>query len=273
MGNLRRHSVHRQAWPGYPTKLQVLADAELLKQHLPPKWLSHPELAAAAGVFLAANVAGCGGEPAPGFAGTETGAPAAAPALVAPVFLHGAGRFKSDPWLGLAGRTMGEAAPPTYLAEEDALAIIADELNQVGLLMTDREVALDVAVHGHDMHFAYDWVNQWWDVQPVDVTRPLIADLAEPQRRVYIEYLTEFDYYHLGGESDGPVASFPDLARQLAEHVRRQSRGIVFGVFYDPIPEQDHRAAQHRAVQVDARRLLQQQVRDFVDWLKAQGVI
>jgi hypothetical protein len=236
---------------------------------MPAAWLSHREIAAAAGVFLAANVAGCGGERAAGLAGAETGARAAAPALVAPIFLHGTGRFQNDPWLGLPGTTKGEAAPPTYVAEEDALAIIADGWNRAGLSITDGEVALDVAVHGHDMHFAYDWVHQGWDIQPVDVTRPLIADLAEPQRRIYIEYLTEFDYYHLGGETDGSMASFPDLARQLTEQVRRQAKGITFGVFYDPVID-GYAEGKPRA---RAEELLRLQVRDFVDWLKAQGVI
>ncbi len=150
MENLPPHLVHRQKRPSYPTKLQAAADAELLKQHLPPQWLSHRELAAVAGALLAANVAGCGGG-------------RTAP-LVAPVFEHGEGKFANPQ--ALITPLAGTPAWPAYVTEEaflshdEALGIIAEELAQAGLSMTNRDVRLDrVVIRGHDVRKAYDWVH------------------------------------------------------------------------------------------------------------------
>ena len=106
MENLPPHLVHRQKRPSYPTKLQAAADAELLKQHLPPQWLSHRELAAVAGALLAANVAGCGGG-------------RTAP-LVAPVFEHGEGKFANPQ--ALITPLAGTPAWPAYVTEEAFLS-------------------------------------------------------------------------------------------------------------------------------------------------------
>jgi hypothetical protein len=280
LGTLRPHSVHRQDWPGYPTRLQVLADAGLLKRHMPAGRLSNRELAAAAGVFLAANVAGCdsGKPPAPP---TESVGPPAAVPLVAPVFEHGEGKFKNphpayyDPW--------GHPAMAAYLPEEEALRIISEELSSGGLSMTARKVALDgVVVKGRHYRMEFEWVHRGLRWQAVESPGPLLVDLADPQRNVYIEFLTEEDYYPLGGRNPGRdeypprdgdpgwEVSHIELARQLTEQVRQQAGEIVFGVFYDPVVYAYQTTMEPEA---KAQELLRMEVRDFVDWLKAQGVI
>jgi len=98
---------------------------------------------------------------------------------------------------------------------------------------------------------------------------------------VYVEFLTKDDYFPLGGVSTddqhqalgavnaGWISNHVDLGRRLSEQVRRQADGIVFGVFYDPVVR-DRRENEPRR---QAQELLRLQVRDFIDWLKAQGAI
>jgi uncharacterized protein len=52
MVHLRARPVCRLRKPGYPTKLEVSADPDLLRQHLPPAWLSSREIGGALGLLL-----------------------------------------------------------------------------------------------------------------------------------------------------------------------------------------------------------------------------
>lgn len=81
------------------------------------------------------------------------------------------------------------------------------------------------------------------------------------------------------------------VAVSVAERVEKKEKGIYFGTFYDPmlnanreqLPRYDAtgeyaelKAARDRLLEerrIEAKRLLRLQVRDFADWLKAQGVI
>jgi hypothetical protein len=310
MAALTAQPVRRVTWPGYPTRLQVLADAELLKRHIPAAWLSNRELAAAAGVCLAANVAGCGGgnvqEPS---ADASRGGAAAVRAVVAPVFLHGDGEFENPRPYGYLGCVAVVA--PVYLPEDEALVIIREELRRAGLSTLARDVALDgVVISGHRWREGYNWVSGYPGAQMEEYNAPLVADLADVQRRVYVEYLSEEDYYPLGGQDTGRDVSHPKLAAELGEQVRRQANGIIFGTLYDPVvfysfgwgdvDQAESRASpdwsglsEKEREEVEAKvalfrerfgrteqqareksqESLRLQVRDFVDWLKAQGAI
>ena len=51
--------------PAYPTRTELLRDANVLDGHLPRGWRKARGFAAALAALLAANVVGCGGTPAP----------------------------------------------------------------------------------------------------------------------------------------------------------------------------------------------------------------
>ena len=97
---------------------------------------------------------------------------------------------------------------------------------------------------------------------------------------------TSKNYCRLGGKwetgSSVQTSYYKSLASTVARHVRRTGKGFYFGAFYEPIrreaPAGDDidQMSQPRVEtegQEVSRELLRQQVRDFADWLKAQGVI
>jgi nucleoside-diphosphate-sugar epimerase len=83
-----------------------------------------------------------------------------------------------------------------------------------------------------------------------------------------------------------------DAARRLAKSVGGSANGLYFATFYDPTaflpfgevveaigpnasPEEFRQTMQklQEKAKVEPKRLLREQVRDFVEWLKGQGVI
>jgi hypothetical protein len=324
MSALQHRPVKRFRWPAYPTKLEVLATPELLKRHQPPAWLSNRELAAAAGVFLAANAGGCGKSATDASNGARL-APDA-PAIVAPIFRHGEG-------LGAAGCIV--ISPPSFLSEEEAFLVIANELSRHGIELSKRNVDLEtVIVKGRDFREGYEWVADQKTRGYVAVDAPLNADGLDPEKQVAVEFTSGRDYFGLDGPwqqrrlSTAYNVETQAVARSLAEQVAGQPAGLYFGVFYDPLmlsdTEMDYakfhayteqlwsrggelwtrddvteeevkeqlriwekalendeilrewRKAWDHAQKLnkgEAQGVLREQVKDFVDWLKAQGVI
>jgi hypothetical protein len=281
MTKLISRPLRRCPASAYPTTLEVLADPELLRRHVPPAWLKHKEVAGALGAFLAANAAGCSGTaPGTGSGYGSTGVGADAPAIVAPMFEHGDGRGRSRWTLACIA-----VAAPTYLPEEEAIAIIRDELARQGLPMSQRDVELSsVIIRGRELKQGYEWVvgQRGWEF--IDMTGPLEVDLMDPRRGVAVEYVAREDFDRLGGDDQAWGAmDIKRAAASLASEVARQGRGVYFGAFYDPVKhfgfggwadaEERGWASSKEEARAEAARLLREQVKDFVDWLKAQGVI
>ena len=138
---------------------------------------------------------------------------------------------------------------------------------------------------------------------------PLMADGSDPERNVAVEYVSEKDERDLGW-SRGSKKGFPVLSSVRSHNLKGISESVVeevekrgkqqvhFGTFYDPcVPldfgkttaqaeamqkasKEDQRIARRKhykairdAAKAESRRLLRQQVLDFVNWLKGQGVI
>jgi hypothetical protein len=292
-------AIRRWRTPAYPTTLEALAKPGLLARHQLPAWLSNREIAAAAGVLLAANAGGCSRAPASCTSGT-TLAPGA-PAVVAPLFEHGSGR-------GSVGCIAMN--PPEFLSEEEGLQVIREELTRQGLAplkdnvefssvkIPRRYIQLQMREDESDMDETI--------VEAPEEAQPLVVDLVTPQRHVAVEFVSLRDYGDLGGPQWGRGCwssaceyDFKDVARSLSEQVRSQAQGVWFGAFYDPLTTPGHflkwagadttpatapslflsfsvggdkQGAREQATR-ESKQLLRQQVKDFVDWLKAQGAI
>jgi hypothetical protein len=279
--------------PGYPTKHDALRDPALLRDHVPANWLRQRDVAAALGVFLAASAGGCRDA---GTADVPRGDVTKA-AVVAPIFEHGDG-------VGPARFALGciAVAAPTYLPEEVALQIIAEELATVGLVDVQRDMVLsDVRVRGFEST-DYEWVSDQHTLHLVPATKLLSVDLVAPGG-IAVEYVSDTDFYTFGGnDREGYGRNLKQVAGKLGQHVAAQAHGLHFGVFYDPVEywryhdadpavdkdmdwesEEDverwfeasakaWERAERKATE-KARELLRQQVQDFVAWLKGQGVI
>ena len=122
-------------------------------------------------------------------------------------------------------------------------------------------------------------------------------DWADPDRAVYIEYLTRRDYreWEGYGTSTADYYDFSKLAQRVAEAYGKYPAGqrTVFGVFFDPLahegvevipianlPPEEKRLAEAEykraaaAAQDDrGRDKLRRQVRHFVEYLRQEGVL
>ncbi len=144
------------------------------------------------------------------------------------------------------------------------------------------------------MESAFDWASQTHGLHVEDVTGPLRIDLLDPVRHIGVEFVNATEYEELGGPDGSEWAvDLKATAARVGDAVRTQGEGLCVGLFYDPVrscsllalpakadsrePEEDNRQSQWAATSEEAReesrRLLRMQVRDFVDWLKGQGVL
>ena len=279
MTMLKCRSLLRRVSPTYPTKLDALAAPGLLEKHVPAAWLGRREIAGALGVFLAANAAGCRQEAATPVGSRGRLDPKAA-AIVAPLFEHGRGQGESRWALACIA-----VASPTYLPEEEALALIRDELSKSGLVLAPQSTALDdVIIVGHELKYGFEWISNNKGREFEKVSGPLAADLVDPERQVVIEYVAHEDFDPLGGDDRASWSmDIKGVAASVGREVARQGHGVYFAAFYDPVRyyayyDKDYAgegdwAGTESEAQSQARQMLREQVQDFVAWLKGQGVI
>ena len=162
--------------------------------------------------------------------------------------------------LFLAGGTLSLGTGCTFgapvvqnvcLTEKEALHVIRDELNHQGLILGEENVVLP----------EIQFTNSYGE------TAPLSADLADTQRDIAVEYLDERAYWQCHPLVAEGAAAPADVADALVAAAADQAPTLRLGVF---TTERDASGDCDAAV---AEESLREQVRDFVDWLKAQGVI
>jgi len=269
VNNLRAKPVKNLRFPGYPGKLEVLKEPGLLKNHVPRNWLTHRELTGALSAFLAFNAVGYSESP-------QTTNPTPKntnrPAITAPLFQQGlnTGNMNNNP-RAILGCVM--ISPPAYLSEAEAMQIIREEMNQAGLSKLDSKVNMNkVIIEGRELKYGYNWVAGKYDYRLVEVSGPLEADLTDPDRHIAIEYVSREDFYTLGGDRQSSWATdLNKTSSALEEQVREQDPDLHFASFFDPSDNTFQGTWIQR--QAESKRLLRLQVKDFVDWLKGQGVI
>jgi len=264
---MKPEPVKRTKRPRYPTRDAVLADPQLLERHLPPGWRVTRELAASTSLFLAAGLAACKGAEETGAAGKD------AVSLVAPIFEHGEGR-------GATGCVV--VSPPIFLSEEEALQVIREELAAYGVNFTESNVRAQ-GVSFPERQLTWDDEE---DRETVEETpsgsggQPYDIDARDPDHGIAVEFVSRDDYHALGGPFSPSTVQSYDL-KEAAGDLRRALEktgkgGRYFGTFYDPLESRydwDREEGELKESKEDSLRLLREQVKSFVDWLKAQGAI
>ena len=229
--------------------------------------------------------------------------------MVAPVFEYGKGQDRSR----FALACSAVASPVYLPEEEALRVIAEELARAGLTVSARNVEFPAVTIRGRECHEGYSWVAGGWKMQFADVTGPLEADFLIDAQRIVVEYVARDDFDRLGGNDEGQWSmDIKGVATSVGREVEQQGRGFYFGAFYDPVvwdddfheppatavqawerthegattPEEeeakfraymrlcDEAAAKARAeASARAQELLRQQVRDFVDWLKAQGVI
>ena len=284
----------------YPTKEQVSLHPELLRI-VPRRWANNPVVLTALGLVLSAGLTACGttsqsilpDNSAPAAseeaaassvptshqspssvasaeksavdsaeASAET-SPNAPEALDIPVFAHGTGR-------GSYG--CESVAPPVFLSEEEAMQVIQEECAAQGIDISGEKTisgtfpatsTLPEAISGSDSDKTY--------------TGELTLDGYSEDLGIGVEFVSTDDIidWHVDTEMHATVDEYnlKGTAQRLADCTDNVA------VFYDPTAD-DYReftgSNEESYVESSKEKSLEElreQVRDFLQWLKGQGVI
>jgi hypothetical protein len=181
---------------------------------------------------------------------------AAATKFVAPLFIHGDGR-------GAFGCEV--VVPPVFLSEAEAREVIVEEAKKAGLYM----VGGTTPVPGVTLD-AYKNSRK-------PTTEKLTLDGFDKKKKVGFVFVSVEDSERWSEPSLSSVTSvqLKPLAEKVRKKVEAAKPEMTVGVFYDPMPQGKWDESKAAAAQrkISDREELRKQVRDFVKWLKSQGVI
>ena len=276
----------------YPTKEQIALHPELLRI-VPRRWANNPVVLTALGLVLSAGLTACGTtsqsaspdnlsptaseEAVASSVPTSHQSPSSAAsaedstetsandpeALDIPIFAHGTGR-------GSYG--CESVAPPVFLSEEEAMQVIAEECAAQGIDISGKKTisgtfpatsTLPEGISGSDSDKTYtgeltlDGYSEGLGIGVEFVSTDDIKDWRSNPRSI-----STVDEYDLKG-----------TAQRLADCTDNVA------VFYDPTAD-DYRAftGSNEESYVESSKEksleeLREQVRNFLQWLKGQGVI
>lgn len=187
------------------------------------------------------------------------------PTRIAPVFQHGDGR----------GSFGCEAInPPVVLSEAEARQVIIEEAKRSGIVFNQKDVELPSVKIQLEVDMS---------LYPEGKTEVLKLDGKDTKRNIGFEYVSMDDTELWQAASNGtahtvePLKAAKLLRKQLATG---KPRG-TYGVFYDPFVRPKSADSRNQNVteisEYDASKAskeeLRAQVRDFIKWLKVEGVI
>lgn len=168
---------------------------------------------------------------------------------------------------------MGKFSTPTYLSEADAHKVIQAEAEKAGLSLT----VPGGKIENLKIHFiASDLAKKHFS--PIEVTlKEIQIDGKDEAKHISFEFLSNKEIQALGeldksipkisGERLEPMgfqwATPTSTCTVLSDALDKAEPGIRHGVFYDPA-----------VYPTETKRVqLEQQVREFLAYLKAQGVL
>lgn len=279
--------------PSYPTKEQIQLHPELLRT-VPRRWARNPVVLTALSLVLSAGLTACG-TASDSILPDSNSAPAASDALGAsnssssgnstisvasaedstenfagdpatldiPIFAHGTGR-------GSYG--CESVAPPVFLSEEEAMQVIEEECAAQGIDLTGQKTisgtfpatsTLPEAISGSESDQTY--------------TGDLSLDGYSEDLGIGVEFVSTDDILDWKADT-GMAATVEEFdLKGTAQRLADCTDNVA--VFYDPTAD-DYReftgSNEESYVENSKEQSLEElraQVRDFLQWLKAQGVI
>lgn len=273
--------VKQKRKPGYPTIKTFIENPGLLSKNVPFTWIRNQYAATTLATFI---LCGCGNQ-----SNTQKIKPELVivdkdsrknksdeiqsvkkdAVKIARIFSHGDGS-------GAIGCMV--MSPPVFISEDEARKIIFTALKSenIDFSTTDTPVLKFTAppiansCYGHEDHKSKKKAHV-----------ELKIDGYNKQYNLAIEYVSQADFKKFEA-FDGCVSTVQVVhTKKAAELIRDEL--ILQGksnavVFYDPLPEfnfdpsQDYHDSEKNA-HSKARQLLKLQVRDFIEWIKKEGII
>ena len=211
--------IKKYTSPKYPTVINAKNDPDLLLK-LPSRWEKNAKVVVAVSLIGAMTLTSCG-VLSPKIVGYN---PVSENYLnVAPVFIHGEGT-------GAMGCVM--VAPPVFLSEQEALAVIKSVTEDSGLKFLAEPPGYIAANNKPEPQSQYSWENQKYVLGDGNIG----MDLYDDKKGVAVTFISmeeaEIKYTNMGSS----VTSYHprELAELTAEDFSRQKGDIAVGVFYEP---------------------------------------
>ncbi len=289
--------------PAYPEKIIVIENPGLLKM-LPQRWKGNVKAGIALSSVVMLLLAGCGQKT--GGGGTTAVKSGSGDAgirqtskavLVAPIFEHGAGR-------GAFGCV--SVAPPAFLSEAEAYEVIAEEMKREGISLekgglTLEEVGMPLTslIYEPEGEKASELKSRKGSLE---------LDGYDSVRKIAYEFVSKDDIVEWVDKDQGAMSTVESYdavgtAKRLEQGLQGKSGDSTVAVFYDPMgyekevsdkyQEEFRKISENKKLSEDERNhqwtevnqsyeaelmevradLLREQVKGFLDWLKAQGII
>ena len=268
--------VKKRTVPKYPDQYSVQLN-HLLLANKPLRWKAVPVAGTVLSAVVMLGLAGCTDKP------VTMGDPAPPP-FQTPFFEHGSG-------IGAYGCVMVTA--PVFLSEDDAFAIIRDEFEKLNMTVVQGGGTV-----GNLQIPVIDYKGQIKRTEK----KELEFDFAVQDKNIVMEYVSIRDSSiwrpkdNDGWESSVSSFNVKEAARTLNNSLNDMVFGNTHGVFYDPVEYAEDpwesverhegesnesyyaRVKEARAqLEAEAREraveTLREQVKDFIAWLAAQGII
>lgn len=266
--------------PNYPRKYDI--NGETISNSVPKRWGSSAAAKAALAALAAFTLTGCtpqiptAGVPLPPSATSEAsfstpdvsifaGIPAPSKVNVAPLFEHGDGR-------GAFGCVM--IAPPVFLSEEDALAVINEAAAQFGLSFSAENAPEFSNIRRPVTDLNPTGGGACAQPDSTDNITSFKTDYADSQHGIAIEFVSTEDVKEWSnGPSGATVEEYytKDAADQLSDAFEEASYAgfNTVAVLYDPCEFLESEEEARALSEAD----LKAQANDFFNWLKTQGII
>jgi hypothetical protein len=278
--------------PGYPDKSLVLRNPAILKT-LPKRWLGNAKVGIALSSLLVMTLTACG-RMKTGGGEIETNDSADPEGIVAPIFKHGEGT-------GSFGCV--SVAPPVFLSEAEAFQIISDEMKKAGIEMEKDKLSIKNA----RIPVTYIYPNEREHTKR-STKGTLVFDGYDENKKLAFEFISVEDVVAWQEKNPGVRVTVEcydalDTAERLRENLDGETGDKSVALFYDPMgfdedlydsysrqmddlyaddtlsdeeiwskrEEIDNDYKEERFSIREAE--LRQQVKDFLEWAKAQGII
>jgi hypothetical protein len=248
--------------PKYPTKDAVRADPLILNT-LPRRWSGMPALCVALSLSLSTGLIGCSNN------NDRDDDDDDDLRVSVPFFAHGEGR-------GAYGCVM--VAPAVYLSEEEALQIIKEEAKAKGVVFDDTKTIRGTRFPATNINMGDDEYETWQG--------SIELDGYDSDLQIGFEYVSENDVNDWAKETDSWCSVSDYDMKGTAERLSKVVKNTA--VFYEPGSdpnafEMDWEADSETidkyfgSYESEQKELmlenLRAQVRDFLDWLAAEGII